>query len=219
MHDKGKIACLLADGFEDSEFQIPCDWLSAAGYTVEIIGARAGDALKGEKGRETVVVDLSIDEADVDELRRDADSGRPFARHPARGRPVRGVRARVRCDRTPAGGGLPRAPDSAHRRAAGGRTLTAWPTVQGDLRQAGAHVVDRDGRGGRQLDHQPQAGRSGGVHREVRRGAGRAGTARRLAARARRRDDRNRTRPADRGSRRAAAEQASGLHVSWPDIG
>jgi hypothetical protein len=22
--------------------------------------------------------------------------------------------------------------------------LTAWPTVQGDLRQAGAHVVDRD---------------------------------------------------------------------------
>src|SRR6185436_16937058 len=53
MHHKGKIACLLADGFEDSEFQIPCDWLSAAGYTVEIVGARAGDALKGEKGRET----------------------------------------------------------------------------------------------------------------------------------------------------------------------
>ena len=25
-----------------------------------------------------------------------------------------------------------------------GRTLTAWTTVQGDLRQAGAHVVDRD---------------------------------------------------------------------------
>jgi protease I len=25
-----------------------------------------------------------------------------------------------------------------------GRTLTAWPTVQGDLRQAGAKVVDRD---------------------------------------------------------------------------
>ena len=67
MHEKGKIACLLADGFEDSEFQIPCDWLSAAGYPIEIIGAHAGDALRGEKGREVVVADLSIDEADVDD--------------------------------------------------------------------------------------------------------------------------------------------------------
>ena len=66
MHEKGKIACLLANEFEDSEFQIPCDWLSAAGYPVEIIGARAGEMLTGEKGRETVIVDLSIDEADVD---------------------------------------------------------------------------------------------------------------------------------------------------------
>ena len=30
MAEKGKIACLLADGFEDSEFRLPCDWLSAA---------------------------------------------------------------------------------------------------------------------------------------------------------------------------------------------
>ncbi len=35
MAEKGKIACLLAKDFEDSEFQIPCDWLSAAGYSVE----------------------------------------------------------------------------------------------------------------------------------------------------------------------------------------
>ena len=51
MHEKGKIACLLANEFEDSEFQVPCDWLSAAGYPVEIIGAKAGDTLRGEKGR------------------------------------------------------------------------------------------------------------------------------------------------------------------------
>jgi hypothetical protein len=33
MHEKGKIACLLANEFEDSEFQVPCDWLSAAGLS------------------------------------------------------------------------------------------------------------------------------------------------------------------------------------------
>ena len=144
MHDKGKVACLLADGFEDSEFQIPCDWLSAAGYTVEVIGARAGDALKGEKGRETVIVDLSIDEADVDsyegmlipgghspDILRADDRFVEFVRaFDATGRPLAAV-----CHG-------PQILLTAELQA--GRTLTAWPTIQGDLRQAGAHVVDRD---------------------------------------------------------------------------
>jgi protease I len=144
MHDKGKIVCLLADGFEDSEFQIPCDWLSAAGYTVEVIGARAGDVLQGEKGRETAVVDLSIDEADVDsyegmlipgghspDILRADDRFVEFVRaFDATGRPLAAV-----CHG-------PQILLTAELQA--GRTLTAWPTVQGDLRQAGAHVVDRD---------------------------------------------------------------------------
>src|SRR4029078_9516250 len=67
MAEKGKIGCLLADGFEDSEFRLPCDWLSAAGYTVEIVGMKAGKTLRGDKGRETAVVDLGIDDADVDD--------------------------------------------------------------------------------------------------------------------------------------------------------
>jgi protease I len=143
MHEKGKIACLLADGFEDSEFQVPCDWLSAAGYPVEIIGAHAGDALKGDKGRETAVVDLSIDEADVDEyegllipggyspdkLRAD-DRFVEFVRaFDATGRPLAAV-----CHG-------PQLLLTAELQ--GGRTLTAWKTIQGDLRQAGANVVDR----------------------------------------------------------------------------
>ena len=40
---KGKIACLLANGFEDSEFQIPRDRLRAAGYEIEVIGSSVGD--------------------------------------------------------------------------------------------------------------------------------------------------------------------------------
>jgi protease I len=144
MAEKGKIACLLADGFEDSEFQIPCDWLSAAGYSVEIVGAKAGDALKGEKGRETAIVDLSIDEADVDsyegllipggrspDILRADDRFVEFVRaFNATGRPIAAV-----CHG-------PQLLLTAELQA--GRTMTAWPTVQGDLRQAGANVVDRD---------------------------------------------------------------------------
>jgi len=144
MAEKGKIACLLAKDFEDSEFQIPCDWLSAAGYTVEIIGAKAGEMLRGEKGRETAIVDLGIDDADVDEyegmlipggyspdrLRAD-DRFVEFVRaFDATGRPLAAV-----CH----GPQLLLTAELLQ-----GRTLTAWPTVQGDLRQAGANVVDRD---------------------------------------------------------------------------
>jgi protease I len=144
MAEKGKIACLLANDFEDSEFQIPCDWLSAAGYTVEIIGARAGETLNGEKGRETAVVDIAIDEADVDDyegmlipggyspdkLRADERFVEFVRAFDATGRPLAAV-----CHG-------PQLLLTAELQ--GGRTLTAWATVQGDLRQAGAHVVDRD---------------------------------------------------------------------------
>ena len=143
MFEKGKIACLLADGFEDSELQVPCDWLSAAGYPVEIIGETAGDVLKGEKGRESAVVDMSIDEVDVDsyegllipgghspDVLRADDRFVEFVRaFDSTGRPFAAV-----CHG-------PQLLLSAELQR--GRTMTAWPTVQGDLRQAGANVIDR----------------------------------------------------------------------------
>jgi protease I len=144
MAEKGKIACLLANGFEDSEFKIPCDWLTAAGYSVEIIGFKPGDTLRGDKGRETAIVDLSIDEADVDSyegmlipgghspdyLRADERFVEFVREFDATGRPLAAV-----CHG-------PQLLLSAELQR--GRTLTAWATVQGDLRQAGANVVDRD---------------------------------------------------------------------------
>ena len=60
-----KIACLLANGFEDSEFRVPYDRLRQAGYEVDIIGTRAGDELRGEHQKEVAKTTLSISEVDV----------------------------------------------------------------------------------------------------------------------------------------------------------
>jgi protease I len=137
-----KVACLLAEGFEDSEFRIPYDQLQKAGYDVEIIGMKAGETLAGYKKRETVTTDLSIDDAQAtsyvgllipggqspDHLRVDqrfVDFVKDFD---ASGRPLAAV-----CHG-------PQLLLTAELQR--GRTLTAWPTVQGDLRQAGAHVRD-----------------------------------------------------------------------------
>jgi protease I len=141
---RGKIACLLTHDFEDSELRIPYDRLRDAGYKVEIIGFKAGEELVGEKERETITTDLSIDDADVasyegllipggyspDKLRADdrfVDFVKAFD---ATGRPLAAV-----CHG-------PQLLLTAELQR--GRTLTAWKTVQGDLRQAGAEVKDEE---------------------------------------------------------------------------
>jgi protease I len=137
-----KVACLLADGFEDSEFRIPYDRLRNAGYDVEIIGMKAGEELTGYKKHEKTTTDLGIDEAQPeayagllipggqspDHLRVDPRFVDFVKAFDASGRPLAAV-----CHG-------PQLLLSAELQR--GRTLTAWPTIQGDLRQAGAHVKD-----------------------------------------------------------------------------
>jgi protease I len=139
---RGKIACLLASGFEDSELEIPLERLQAAGYEVEVIGEEAGDKLEGMRGQVTVSAHLGIADADVasyegllipgghspDVLRADQRFVDFVEAFDATGRPLAAV-----CHG-------PQLLLSAE--LVRGRTLTAWPTVQGDLRQAGAEVVD-----------------------------------------------------------------------------
>ncbi|WP_055105141.1 type 1 glutamine amidotransferase domain-containing protein [Paenibacillus ihumii] len=46
-----KVAFLLANGFEDSEMQVPYDEVKKAGHEADIIGLKAGETLKGKQGK------------------------------------------------------------------------------------------------------------------------------------------------------------------------
>lgn len=139
-----KIACIVADDFEDSEVRVPYERLRGAGFDVEIVGANEGEELGGKKGEVRVRVERSIDEAHVedydallipggyspDHLRLDerfVDFVRDFddAKKPIAA-VCHGPQILLTADRVR------------------GRTLTAWPTVQCDLASAGANVVDRE---------------------------------------------------------------------------
>jgi len=138
----GKIACLLASGFEDSEFDIPRQRLAQAGYQVEVIGAKAGDELKGDKGRITTRVARAIDDARPEDYEgllipggHSPDTLRADQRF------VAFVRAFDQTKRPLAA--VCHGPQLLI--AAGlvkGRTLTAWLTIQDDLKQIGAQVED-----------------------------------------------------------------------------
>ena len=55
-----RIACVLAEGFEDSEFRKPYDAFRHAGHQVTVIGKQAGTELAGKAGREKARPDRGI---------------------------------------------------------------------------------------------------------------------------------------------------------------
>ena len=142
MARRAKVACILSDDFEDSEFRVPYDRLRGEGFQVDVIGLAAGEELKGKKGKERVKVDKGIDDARPEDYQALFIPGGYSPDH-------------LRLDRRFVE--LARAFDQQHKTVAAvchgpqllmtagivkGRTLTAWPTIQEDLRQVGAHVKD-----------------------------------------------------------------------------
>jgi protease I len=139
---KQTVAFLLAPMFEDVEFRIPYDRLRSAGYPIEIIGATAGEELNGVKGKEKVKADKAIGEVkpqdysalvipggfSPDKLRADPRFVQFVKDFDAQQRPVAAI-----CHG-------PQLLEAAH--LVQGRTMTAWQTVQDDLRQMGAEVRD-----------------------------------------------------------------------------
>jgi protease I len=137
-----RIACVLANGFEDSEFRVPYDRFQGAGHEVFVIGVKKDEILKGERGKEQVKTDAGIDEVRPDAF--DAlfiPGGFSPDRLRADDRMVKFVKSfsdkpiLAICH----GPQLLITADMVR-----GRKVTAWKTVQVDLRNAGAQVVDQE---------------------------------------------------------------------------
>jgi protease I len=139
-----RIACLLDSMFEDSEHQQPADAFRQAGHEVVVISPDPSRELTGYRGQVKVRPQLSLEAAqpeDFDALfipggfspdhlrlhRAAVDFARTFM---VTGKPVlalcHGPQLLITAD------------------VVRGRTLTAWPTVQGDLQKVGANAVDRE---------------------------------------------------------------------------
>jgi len=140
-----KIACVLTNGFEDSEFRQPYDALRQAEHEVVIVGLEAGQKVDGYKGMEQgVTVEKAFDEVTPNEF--DGlliPGGYSPDRLRAHQAPVDFVRAFFEADKPVAA--ICHGPQlfltagtfRDHR-------MTAWKTIQDDLRLAGADVVDEE---------------------------------------------------------------------------
>jgi len=139
-----RIACVLAADFEDSEFEDPYRAFLEAGHEVTVIGLRANEPLKGKKSQVTVLTEKSFDDVSPNDF--DAlliPGGYSPDRLRAHDEPVVFVKSMMAANKPVLaicnGPQLLLAAEEYKR-----HRMTAWKTIQGDLKKAGADVVDRE---------------------------------------------------------------------------
>ena len=146
LHGK-KVAILATDGFEQAELLEPRKSLESAGAATEIISPKSGE-IKGwdmKDWGDTVKVDKSVEQAraqdydalllpggviNPDHLRMNPQAMNFVREFVATGRPIaaicHGPWSLVEVD------------------AVRGKTVTSWPSLKTDLKNAGANWVDRE---------------------------------------------------------------------------
>ena len=142
-----KIAILATDGFEQAELTEPQKALEDAGAQTVVIAPRSG-AIKGWKTQDwgdTVQVGQTLDQASAhdydalllpggvmnpDRLRMEPKAVAFVRDFVATGRPVAAI---CHGPWTLIEAGVVK-----------GRTMTSWPSIRTDLKNAGAHVVDKE---------------------------------------------------------------------------
>jgi protease I len=137
-----RIACVLAEGFEDSELQKPYDEFRKAGHEVTVIGAERGKTLSGKLGHAKAKVDLAIADATPESF--DAlliPGGHSPDQLRADDRFVRFTKA---FEHKPIFAICHGPQLLLTAEMVSGREMTAWKTIQVDLRCAGAHVMDEE---------------------------------------------------------------------------
>ena len=139
-----KVAFIVDEMFEDSEFRFPYDRIKEAGHEAVIVGLEAGKKLEGKKGDETITVDKAIDEVSPDEF--DA-LVIPGGYSPDKIRTNEGMvsltQAIYKADKPVAaichaGWMLAEADILTNK------TVTSWPSIKTDLKNAGAEWVDQE---------------------------------------------------------------------------
>lgn len=137
-----RIACLLDTGFEDSEFRKPYDAFTQAGHQVTVIGLEPGKELQGYRGKETTRSEKGIEEVKPDQFDALFIPGGYSPDHLRVNPKVVEFTKAFFEDERPVFAVCHGPQLLITARVWKGRRLTAWTSIQDDLRQLGAEVVD-----------------------------------------------------------------------------
>ena len=139
-----KVAFVLGDDFEDSEFKVPYDRIREAGHKVTVVGTEANKEVKGKKGKEKFTPEAGPADVDADQFDAVVIPG---GYSPDKLRTDEGVVALVQkiygADKPVAAichaGSLLIEADAVN-----GKRVTSWPSIRTDLINAGARWEDSE---------------------------------------------------------------------------
>jgi protease I len=139
-----RIAFLLDDVYEDSEFRVPYDRLREAGHEVTVLGLEKGKEVHGKKGDDSFVIEAGPDAADPESFDAVVVPG-GYSPDKVRTQPelVALTRAAAEADKPVAAichAGWVLAEADVVR----GRQVTSFHSIKTDLRNAGADWVDQE---------------------------------------------------------------------------
>jgi len=138
-----RVALLVEDDFEDRELTEPLEALRAAGAEVVVIGPAAGQQFRGKRGQAVISADMAAGAARMTDFDALVIPG-GFAPDKMR---MRHAMVDLARDAMAAGKPVaaichgPQLLISAN--ALRGRTLTCWPSIAVDVKNAGGRYVDR----------------------------------------------------------------------------
>ncbi|GGH39256.1 DJ-1/PfpI/YhbO family deglycase/protease [Paenibacillus segetis] len=139
-----KVAFLLADGFEDSEMKNPYDEMVKNGHEAVIIGLKDKEELKGKKGTISYTSHLAIADANADDYDAVIIPGGSSPAHLMNNKDIQNfVQQANKANKTIAA--ICHGPQILS--AAGlleGRTLTSYPGLAYEIKEAGGFFVDQE---------------------------------------------------------------------------
>jgi protease I len=138
-----RIAMLVEDEFEDRELTGPLDALRGAGATVTLVGATAGAEYRGKRGEAVVKSDLAAGAAKI----KDFDAVVIPGGHAPDKMRMRHAMVDLARDAMEAGKPVAAICHGAQvlisANVLRGRTLTCWPSIAVDVKNAGGLYVDK----------------------------------------------------------------------------
>lgn len=137
-----KIAFVLADDFEDSEFGTPKAALTDAGYQVDVVGTETG-VVTGKHGTEVSITTV-VGDADPTEYAALVIPGGFSPDHLRTNDDIVGFVQRVAARDVPVAAVCHAPSLLIEAGLVDGRTMTSWPSIRTDLVNAGANVVDEE---------------------------------------------------------------------------
>jgi len=138
-----RVALLVEDEFEDTEVTGPLQMLRDAGLTVVLVGTKAGATYRGKRGDATVTADISCSAAKV----KDFDAVVIPGGHAPDKMRMRHAMVDLARDAMEAGKPVaaichgPQVLISAN--VLRGKTVTCWPSIAIDVKNAGGLYVDK----------------------------------------------------------------------------